>query len=200
MGYFWANLRDLFKALHENNMELQEGLRESGQEFIGIMKDFKTDLKDDISMKHSKLGKSVENIDRAVQSGVNVGKALVKTAQRIDPTDPQKHRPGTIVDQAAKPLQPGDHIKFDRLLYTHHAIYIGNDELIQYWKSEVRIDMISDLCGSFEIVNSPRKYDREEVVSRAISRLGETDYNVLFNNCEQFAIWCRSGSEMTGNM
>jgi hypothetical protein len=31
------------------------------------------------------------------------------------------------------------------------------------------------------------------VVSRAKSRLGEQKYNLLFNNCEHFATWCKTG-------
>jgi hypothetical protein len=35
--------------------------------------------------------------------------------------------------------------------------------------------------------------NREEVVRRAISRLGENRYHVLRNNCEHFCEWCVSG-------
>ena len=35
-------------------------------------------------------------------------------------------------------------------------------------------------------------YSPEETVSRAYSRLGETNYNLLTNNCEHFAIWCKT--------
>jgi Lecithin retinol acyltransferase len=31
------------------------------------------------------------------------------------------------------------------------------------------------------------------VVERAKSRLGERDYNLLFNNCEHFTSWCKTG-------
>ncbi len=31
------------------------------------------------------------------------------------------------------------------------------------------------------------------VVERALSRLGEQKYNLLFNNCEHFATWCKTG-------
>lgn len=36
-------------------------------------------------------------------------------------------------------------------------------------------------------------YTPEETVARARSRLGETSYNLLTNNCEHFAIWCKTG-------
>lgn len=36
-------------------------------------------------------------------------------------------------------------------------------------------------------------YSPEETVSRALSRLGEDKYNLVLNNCEHFAIWCKTG-------
>lgn len=36
-------------------------------------------------------------------------------------------------------------------------------------------------------------YTPEETVARARSRLGETSYNILTNNCEHFVIWCKTG-------
>ena len=36
-------------------------------------------------------------------------------------------------------------------------------------------------------------YSPEETVARAESRVGETKYNLAFNNCEHFALWCKTG-------
>lgn len=36
-------------------------------------------------------------------------------------------------------------------------------------------------------------YSPEETISRAKSRLGEEKYGLPFNNCEHFAIWCKTG-------
>ncbi|MBR3679558.1 MAG: lecithin retinol acyltransferase family protein [Oscillospiraceae bacterium] len=36
-------------------------------------------------------------------------------------------------------------------------------------------------------------YSPIETVNRAKSRIGETHYNLLTNNCEHFAIWCKTG-------
>lgn len=36
-------------------------------------------------------------------------------------------------------------------------------------------------------------YSPEETVKRAISQLGKKEYSVIFNNCEHFAIWCKTG-------
>lgn len=36
-------------------------------------------------------------------------------------------------------------------------------------------------------------YSAEETVKRAKSKIGETEYSLIFNNCEHFAIWCKTG-------
>ncbi|XP_068726964.1 uncharacterized protein [Montipora capricornis] len=37
----------------------------------------------------------------------------------------------------------------------------------------------------------------DEVVSRARSRLGEREYHLLKNNCEHFAMWCKTGRSLS---
>jgi hypothetical protein len=46
----------------------------------------------------------------------------------------------------------------------------------------------------FNKAESPIRYEPEEVLRRANSRIGENSYNLLFNNCESFARWCRFGN------
>lgn len=36
-------------------------------------------------------------------------------------------------------------------------------------------------------------YSPKETIQRAKSRLHEDDYSIIFNNCEHFAIWCKTG-------
>ncbi|WP_081503675.1 lecithin retinol acyltransferase family protein [Treponema primitia] len=36
-------------------------------------------------------------------------------------------------------------------------------------------------------------YSGKETADRARSRIGEGKYNLIFNNCEHFAIWCKTG-------
>ncbi|MEG0353469.1 MAG: lecithin retinol acyltransferase family protein [Cellulosilyticaceae bacterium] len=36
-------------------------------------------------------------------------------------------------------------------------------------------------------------YSPTETIERAYSRIGETKYNLALNNCEHFAIWCKTG-------
>jgi hypothetical protein len=37
------------------------------------------------------------------------------------------------------------------------------------------------------------RFDREEVIRRARSRIGENSYRLLSNNCEHFCEWCLRG-------
>ena len=36
-------------------------------------------------------------------------------------------------------------------------------------------------------------YSGDEAVERARSKLGQGGYNLALNNCEHFAVWCRTG-------
>jgi len=44
-----------------------------------------------------------------------------------------------------------------------------------------------------KMLKAYRLYSRQEVQSRAISRLGESSYNLVTRNCEHFAFWCATG-------
>lgn len=40
----------------------------------------------------------------------------------------------------------------------------------------------------------------DETIRRAKSRLGETKYNLMMNNCEHYAIWCKTGLHESGQV
>ena len=40
-----------------------------------------------------------------------------------------------------------------------------------------------------------RIFSPEETVRRARERVGEEEYNLIFKNCEHFALWCKTGVE-----
>ncbi len=48
----------------------------------------------------------------------------------------------------------------------------------------------------FDSRNIKRKriYSPRETLKRAYSRIGECKYNMISNNCEHFAMWCKTGS------
>lgn len=105
-----------------------------------------------------------------------------------------------------KNLVTGVHIAVSRGLYTHHGIYVGSGRVVHYSGfarafnkgaiEETSIVGFLDGKDEFKIINYPQyqvAYSSSEVAARAIDRIGEDDYNLVFNNCEHFACWCVTG-------
>ena len=99
-------------------------------------------------------------------------------------------------------MQVGDHLVTPRTGYTHHGLYIGNQEVIHYEgkfgsdSGRIAKVTLAEFCEgvSCRVRDYPlRVYGRKESIERACQRLGECDYNVVFNNCEQFVAWCIMG-------
>lgn len=82
-------------------------------------------------------------------------------------------------------------------LYEHHGIDCGDGTVIHYRKpSEIieRTSLATFTQGrKIYVKQYPTSYISDAVVKRAESRLGEKKYNLLFNNCEHFATWCKTG-------
>ncbi len=82
-------------------------------------------------------------------------------------------------------------------IYEHHGIDCGDGSVIHYRKSNEtisRTSMATFTHGKKVYVKIYQTcYIPDVVVQRAESRLGEQKYNLLFNNCEHFATWCKIG-------
>jgi hypothetical protein len=102
----------------------------------------------------------------------------------------------------------GDHIFVKRtplgggLAYTHHGVDLGDGRVVHYSgeptsaePGRVVISRMEDflLGGKASVRRYKSALSREETVRRALSRLGEEKYNIVTNNCEHFATWCRTG-------
>lgn len=101
-------------------------------------------------------------------------------------------------------FKKGTHIVATRMGYSHHGIYIGNNNVVHYSgfnEFAKKGKIIKTSLNQFVLNGKLRKYEAteflrgnqysdEEIVQRALSRLGEDEYNVVFNNCEHFANWC----------
>ena len=99
-------------------------------------------------------------------------------------------------------MQVGDHLVTPRTGYTHHGLYIGNQEVIHYEgkfgsdSGRIAKVTLTEFCkgASCRVRDYPlRVYGRKESIERACQRVGESDYNLVFNNCEQFVAWCIMG-------
>ncbi|MFM7453583.1 MAG: lecithin retinol acyltransferase family protein [Cyanobium sp.] len=97
-------------------------------------------------------------------------------------------------------MAAADHLQVPRQhgLFNHHGIDLGDGTVAHYLEGR-------------EILRSPlQEFSREQPLTvvaypegscsptgvtlrRAMGRLGEQDYNLLFNNCEHFAHWCKTG-------
>ncbi len=97
----------------------------------------------------------------------------------------------------------GDHIYVNRGLYSHHGIYIGAGQVIHYTgtpdnieNATIQEDSIETFLNGGELLIKDyafKKREDWEIVLRAESRLGEREYNLLNNNCQNFAEWCING-------
>ncbi len=58
-------------------------------------------------------------------------------------------------------------------------------------------DMFKIAKGIYDLIVSEegKLYSPEETVERARSKIGCGGYDPVFNNCEHFAIWCKTGIE-----
>lgn len=102
---------------------------------------------------------------------------------------------------AALPL--GAHLVTERNGYEHHGIYVGNGQVIHYAgfsrrqrRGPVeRISIHCFACGYTVTIKCDASpcYDGAEIARRAGSRLGESNYRLLTNNCEHFCSWCLFG-------
>lgn len=84
--------------------------------------------------------------------------------------------------------------------YKHYGIDCGNGSVIHYRKPSETIERTSldtFARGNQVYVLSENSaqfcFIPDIVVHRAESRLGEQKYNFLFNNCEHFVSWCKTG-------
>ena len=95
----------------------------------------------------------------------------------------------------------GDHLVVQRLGFTHHGIYYGDGMVIHYLKEGIGVDSLETFAKGFSInilsdCESRLKYSAEEVIQRAEWRRYEVEYNVVVNNCENYARWCRAGAKI----
>jgi Lecithin retinol acyltransferase len=103
---------------------------------------------------------------------------------------------------AIESLAPGTELIVDRLGYRHHGIYLGAGLVIhyaggiRYSHGLIETIPVRDFVGGHRVRPGCRPVEPlhgEDIVRRALSRLGERRYNIFRNNCEHFCSWCQFG-------
>lgn len=111
--------------------------------------------------------------------------------------------------------QYGDMIRTKVRFYHHYGIYVSDDRVIQFGMPDntgtpneqihvMTTDIYTFLNGGTLEVAEPDREERKkmraarQVVELAESRIGETGYDILHNNCEHFVNECVFGEHRCG--
>lgn len=108
--------------------------------------------------------------------------------------------------KAYRAANPGDIVgvasNFQGYDYCHYGIYIGDNKVIHYSSTDGTMKS-AEICIGYMDTHFPKdkyfvldfdnvKFSAEDTIKRAQSRLGEKSYDLITNNCEHFAVWCKT--------
>ena len=95
-------------------------------------------------------------------------------------------------------LAAADHLEVPRQhgLFNHHGIDLGDGTVAHYLEGrEILRSPLEEFSQGqpLKVISHVEASPVGVTLRRAMGRLGEQDYNLLFNNCEHFATWCKTG-------
>lgn len=105
-------------------------------------------------------------------------------------------------------ILPGTILRVFRGFYFHYGVYVGNGRVVHFCSTgmneldsssadvvETSFKMFSKGDVVYVDTQEMPAFERDEIVRRARSAIGTKlgTYNLLSNNCEHFANWCRCG-------
>nr|VFK34331.1 MAG: Lecithin retinol acyltransferase [Candidatus Kentron sp. MB]VFK76660.1 MAG: Lecithin retinol acyltransferase [Candidatus Kentron sp. MB] len=98
-------------------------------------------------------------------------------------------------------MPKGDHLIVSRGAYQHHGLDLGQGQVMQYGnragQPNARVEIVDTETFSqgypIKILPKPAAYHPDEIIARAKGRLGEQHYSLIWENCEHFVNWCRTG-------
>ncbi|WP_010168116.1 lecithin retinol acyltransferase family protein [Candidatus Epulonipiscium viviparus] len=192
---------DFFKELQKENgfnSKIPEISRHDREELRRIGREVQKKFEETFDEVNPEFGKSVKKFNNTVNAGLDIVKKGIDNVNNSFEALHAKTWKEEILIENQIP-EVGDHLWVWRLGYTHHGLYIGNGRVIHYLKEQVKEDSIETFADGSKIrirpaEDSPAHYVAEEIVSRARSRMGENNYDLFSNNCEQFVRWCRCGA------
>lgn len=102
-------------------------------------------------------------------------------------------------------MAAADHLTVPRQhgLFLHHGIDLGDGSVAHYLEGrEILRSNFNEFClGQVaNVVEHDKASPTGVTLRRAMSRIGEQRYNLLFNNCEHFANWCKTGRYSSAQM
>ena len=102
-------------------------------------------------------------------------------------------------------MATADHLQVPRRhgLFNHHGIDLGDGTVAHYLEGrEILRSPISEFSQGevVSVLNHANASPAGVTLRRAMGRLGEQSYNLLFNNCEHFATWCKTGRHRSGQV
>nr|VFJ65521.1 MAG: Lecithin retinol acyltransferase [Candidatus Kentron sp. FW] len=98
-------------------------------------------------------------------------------------------------------MPKGDHLIVSRGTYFHHGLDLGDGRVMQYGggvrEKDACVEIVDRQTFSrgkpVRIMERPAAYFPDEIIARAYRRLGEQGYSLVWDNCEHFVNWCRTG-------
>lgn len=95
-------------------------------------------------------------------------------------------------------MTAADHLQVPRRhgLFLHHGIDLGDGTVAHYLEGrQILRSPVADFSRGqpLSVVSYATCSPVGVTLRRAMGRLGEQNYNLLFNNCEHFAHWCKTG-------
>ena len=102
-------------------------------------------------------------------------------------------------------MAAADHLQVPRQhgLFNHHGIDLGDGSVAHYLEGrEILRSSRDDFSQGqpIQVIDHTGASAVGVTLRRAMSRIGEQNYNLLFNNCEHFATWCKTGRHRSGQV
>ena len=191
--------------------------------FFHLPKDNNLKMKSKKKTQHYRRGRTTpwtEHLKSGSESSFSYLHPSSKPRKPKEQPHKPKEQPRYSEVRQLTDLCRGDHIKWDRPKgYSHHAIVEhvllepGRISVVHYngpipgGATNIKGKIVADTLDPFAegegrlfVAKYVNPFPPEEVLSRAYSKIGEVQYNIVSNNCEHFATWCKTGHHISSQV